>query len=286
MHTETAPFRVRYADTDAEGVAYYGSYFTWQEVGECHFLETHGFPVPDMDRRGFALTVAESYLHYLRPVRYDELIHVRTRLAAAAAKRFLLENEVVRTEDGEVLAVGRLADVYLSPTGDVQPLPERLVALADERVDRVVITDRVARHLVPPPPGAAQCTHEIRVRYAETDAQGVAYCGRYFAWFEEGRGELTRRYGLPYSVLERTGVVLPVAEAYCRYHEPLRPYDRFLLTTTAASLGKARMTFTNRMTSLDGRLLAEGFTVHACTHRDGRPHALPPEIVERLGPRP
>ena len=29
MQIETAPFRVRYADTDAEAVAYYGSYFSW-----------------------------------------------------------------------------------------------------------------------------------------------------------------------------------------------------------------------------------------------------------------
>ena len=287
MQTESPPFRVRYADTDAQAVAYYGSYFAWQEVGECHFLESLGLPVPEMDAKGFALTVAESYCRYLTPARYDDLLTVRTRLAAAAPKRFLLENEIVRVEDGEVLAVGRLADCYLSHKGRVQPLPEQMLDAADERVDKVVISERVARHLIPTPQGSPEHTHEIRVRYADTDQQGVAYCGTFYAWFEEGRNELTRAVGLPYSVLERRGVYLPVAEAYCRYQAPLRARERFRVTTAVPALGRARMTFTNKIASIDGeRTIAVGFTVHACAGRDGRPRALEPEIVEHFSPTP
>ena len=287
MQTECRPFRVRYADTDAQTVAYYGAYFPWQEVGECHFLETVGFPVPETDRSGFTLTVAESYLRYLRPARYDDLLTVRTRVVAAAPKRFLIENEIVRVEDGEVLAVGRLADLFLGPDGEVRPLPEALLACAGERVGRIVVSERVARHLVATPPGAPEHTHEIRVRYAETDQQGVAYCGSHYAWFEEGRNELTRSVGLPYSELERRGIYLPVAEACCRYCAPVHACERFLIATAVPALGRARMTFTNRMTSLDGRrTLAVGCTVHACTGPDGRPRALAPEIVERFSPSP
>lgn len=286
MPTACPPFRVRYADTDAQAVAYYGSYFTWQEVGECHFLAEHGFRVPEMDRKGFVLTVAESYMRYLKPARYDDLLTVRTRLAAVAPKRFLLENEVVRVDDGEVLAVGRLADCYVSHEGQVQPVPEAMAAAADERVGTVVISERVPQHLVPTPPGAREHAHEIQVRFAETDQQGVAYCGSFYAWFEEGRSELTRAVGLPYSDLEGRGIYLPVAEAYCRYLAPLQACERVRIVTAVPTLGRARMTFTNRMTTPDGqRTLAAGFTVHACTGPDGRPHGLPPEIVEHFEPR-
>jgi acyl-CoA thioester hydrolase len=287
MTTSSPPFRVRYADTDAQAVAYYASFFTWQEVGELHFLEAHGLHVPTLDSEGRVLTVAESYCRYLKPAAYDDLLTVRTRVAAAAPKRFVLENEIVRVEDGEVLATGRLADVFLAPSGEVLPVPDQLIEAAGERCERVTISPRVAGHLGPPPPGAVAHTHEIQVRYAETDAQGVAYCGSYYAWFEDGRNELTRAVGLPYSALERRGILLPVAEAFCRYFAPLRARERFRMITAVPKLGKARMTFTNRLTSLDGtREIAAGYTVHACTGPDGRPHALAPEIVERFSPAP
>lgn len=283
MQTETPSFRVRYADTYAQGVAYYGSYFTWQEVGHCHFLESHGFPVPAMGREGLILSVAESYLRYSRPAVYDDLLTVRTRLVAAAPKRFLLENDIVRVEDGEVLAVGRLSYVFLTPAGEVQPLPKRLTKIAGERVDRVVVSDRVVRKLVHTPPGVPEYTHELRVRYADTDEQGVAYYGSYFVWFEDGCNEVTRCYGLPYCELERQGTLLPVVEAYCRYHTPLHAGDRFLMTTAVTALGKARITFTNRLTTQDGHTVAVGYTVNACTGHNGRPQRLPNQIVERLG---
>jgi len=287
MAIETPPFRVRYADTDAQAVAYYASYFTWQEVGELHFLETHGFDIPALDRQGLLLTAAESYVKYLRPAVYDEQLVVRTRVAEAAAKRMLVESEIVRVEDGVVLALGRMADVVVGPEGRVVPLPDQFADLAEKRVERIAIAPKADTLLAPTPPGAKQHTHEIQVRYADTDAQQVAYYGSYYVWFEEGRNELTRAVGLPYSVLERQGILLPVAEAFCRYFAPLRARERFRITTAVPALGKARMTFTNRITSLDGtRDIAAGYTVHACTSPDGRHHALVPEIVARFAPTP
>ena len=50
---------------------------------------------------------------------------------------------------------------------------------------------------------------EFRVRYAETDAMGVAHHANYFIWFEAGRTEYTRAVGLPYREVEAGGVRLP-----------------------------------------------------------------------------
>ncbi|MFP4057952.1 MAG: acyl-CoA thioesterase [Candidatus Brocadiia bacterium] len=287
MTIESPPFRVRYAETDAQGVAYYGAYFTWHEVGEIHWLESQGLPLPQLQQRGLILAVAESFTRFLRPAGYDEQLVARTRLAAAAPKRILFENQIVRVADGQTLAVGRLADVVLGPWGEVASVPPELLAAAEERVEQVVVGERAEELLAPTPRGAPQCTHDIKVRYAETDAQGVAYYGSHYEWFEAGRNELTRSLGLPYSELEARGTLLPVAEAYCRYLAPLGPCETFRMTTAVPRLTRARITFTNRMASVDGRRpIAAGYTVHGCTGRDGRPHGLPPEIVERFAPRP
>jgi len=283
LTVETPPFRVRYAETDAQAVAYYGSYFTWWEVGELHFLETLGVRAPELDRQGILVAAAESYARYLRPAVYDDLVAVRVRLTQAAPKRALLETELVRKDDGAVLATGKMARVLIGPEGKALPVPDHIVAAAEQRVERIVVSEKAHRLLGPTPPGARQCTQEIQVRYAETDAQGVAYFGSYFAWFEAGRNELTRSVGLPYSALERQGVYLPVAEAFCRYLSPLRPREIFRLTTAVPALGRVKMTFVNRIASPDGqRDIAAGYTIHGCTGRDGRPRALPPEVVERF----
>lgn len=293
MQTETPPFRVRYADTDAEAVAYYASYFTWFEVGLIHLLETLGLSLPDLEAQGRVLVASESFAKYRRPARYDELIVVRSRVARAAPKRAVIEHQVVRHADGEVLAHGAVSRVLAGLPDDgaweraiALPMPESVLDAAAERVERIEPLSRRAEQLLAPtPPGARSHTAEFRVRYAETDAQGIAYFGSYYAWFEAGRTELGHAVGMPYSELERRGYVLPVAEAFCRYFAPLRPCERFRITTAVPALGKARITFTSRLASPDGqREIAAGYTLHALTQRDGRPQGLPPEIVQHYGP--
>ena len=68
--------------------------------------------------------------------------------------------------------------------------------------------------------------HEMtyRVPYADTDRMGVVYHANYLVYFERGRNEMLRDAGLPYSEMDRRGVIFPVSEAFCRYHAPAR-YD-------------------------------------------------------------
>ena len=65
----------------------------------------------------------------------------------------------------------------------------------------------------------------LRVRYAETDAMGVVYHANYLIWFEAGRGDFFRVMGQDYGAWEEAGYMLPVAEAYARYHAPARYGD-------------------------------------------------------------
>lgn len=46
---------------------------------------------------------------------------------------------------------------------------------------------------------------EIRVRYGETDQMGVVYHGNYAQYFEIGRIEWLRDYGVSYKKMEEEG---------------------------------------------------------------------------------
>ena len=181
-----------------------------------------------------------------------------------------------------VVEEGAMADVLVGRSADVLPIPDSLGDIAEERVDRVVLSEKADGLFGEPPPGARCVADELMVRYAETDAQRVAYYGSYYTWFEVGRNELTRSVGLPYSQLEREGVFLPVSEAFCRHFAPLRACERFRLRTCVPHFTRVRITFVNHILSMNGRPVASGYTVHGCTGRDGRPRGLPPEVAERF----
>src|SRR5690606_491296 len=84
---------------------------------------------------------------------------------------------------------------------------------------------------------------EVRVRYAETDQMGVVYHANYFVWCEIARTELSRRRFVPYSELEKRGVLLAVAEASMRYHAPARYDDDVRVRTWISEVRSRIVTF-------------------------------------------
>ncbi len=72
---------------------------------------------------------------------------------------------------------------------------------------------------------------ELRVRYADTDQMKYAYNGKYFEYFEVGRTEMMREVGLPYEVIEKNGIFMPVIETKIHFLSPAF-YDELLLIET------------------------------------------------------
>ena len=115
-----------------------------------------------------------------------------------------------------------------------------------------------------------------RVSYGETDTMGVLYYAEYLHIFERGRSEYIRAFGVSYKDVEERGLFLPVREARCRYRSPARYDDLLMLRTGSADWRKASFTFQYEIYDESRtRLMAEGFTQHACVDAAGRPTAVP-----------
>jgi len=114
---------------------------------------------------------------------------------------------------------------------------------------------------------------KLRVRYQETDAMGVVYYANYLVWFEVGRTELLREGGLPYTEFEACGIGLPVLEANCCYRASAAYDDEIVIESRITELSAVKVSiFYKIYRERDGRLLAEGSTVHAFVRTDkGRP---------------
>jgi acyl-CoA thioester hydrolase len=126
-------------------------------------------------------------------------------------------------------------------------------------------------------------TINYRVPYADTDQMHVVYYANYLAYFERGRNELLRACGMTYRALEARGFGLPVAEAHVSYLSPATYDDLLEITTWCEGFKGVRLTIRCEVRR-EGKLLAEGHTVHALVDlRTLRPARPSPELRASLG---
>ena len=86
--------------------------------------------------------------------------------------------------------------------------------------------------------------HPFRVRYAETDAQGVVFFGNYLIYYDTAISEFFRALGYDYANQVRdTGTDFHVVRASVDYHAPLRYDDEFEVGVRVSRLGKASLRF-------------------------------------------
>ena len=125
---------------------------------------------------------------------------------------------------------------------------------------------------------------EIRVRYADTDQMRFVYYGKFFEYFEQGRSDLLRNIGLPYSHVEEMGLFLPVIEAHAEYKRPARYDDLIELVTFLRErpVARVRLDYEVRREG-DSEPIATGYTIHGFINAStGRPTRAPAQFVEAL----
>jgi acyl-CoA thioester hydrolase len=108
---------------------------------------------------------------------------------------------------------------------------------------------------------------DVRVRFAETDAQGVAHNAAYLVWFEVARVDYLAHFAGGYPALREHGVEAFVTEANIRYGVPARFDDRLRVHARCRGVRGARFRF-EYVIERDGDRVADGWTSHACV--DGR----------------
>ena len=125
-------------------------------------------------------------------------------------------------------------------------------------------------------------SNEIVVRFAETDAQGVAHHASYVVWFEVTRIEYLRRFRGGYKGLREEGVDALTLEVYARYREAARFDDHLQVHARCVDVRGARFRFEYEV-ERDGEVVADGWTTHACVSvGDHRPTRLPAWLVEAI----
>ena len=86
--------------------------------------------------------------------------------------------------------------------------------------------------------------HPLRVRWAESDPQGIVFNGHYLTYFDVAIAEYWRAIGLPYPAgLEGTGVDVFAVKSTVEYLAPARYDDEIEVGCRVAKLGRSSLTF-------------------------------------------
>lgn len=126
---------------------------------------------------------------------------------------------------------------------------------------------------------------DIRVRYCEVDRMGYLHHGNYAAYFEEGRTELLRQYGLNYRDVEDKGVILPLRNLYIDYFQPAYYDDVVTVETILEKMEGVRLQFKYVATNQDGKKICEATTLLVfADSKTGKPVRTPAFFREKLDP--
>ena len=123
----------------------------------------------------------------------------------------------------------------------------------------------------------------VRVRFADTDAQGIAHNAAYPVWFEVARVEYLRAFAGGYQALRDHGIEALVLESFCRYRVPAVFDDELDVHARCLGLRGARFRYEYAIVRADGTAIADGWTAHACVDaKTMRPTRVPDWLADAI----
>ena len=123
---------------------------------------------------------------------------------------------------------------------------------------------------------------DIRIRFAETDAQGIAHHASFVVWLEVARVAFLERFAGGYQAIRDRGIEALTTEVEVRYHRAAYFDETLTVWTRCVDVRGARFTYEYRI-ERQGELVADGFTKHAAVDRETwRPTRIPDWLVEAL----
>jgi acyl-CoA thioester hydrolase len=119
------PIQVRFADTDALGHVFFGSYFTFMDEGFMAYLAALGYPWSTFTAKDLALFYVDSGCQFKGPSFFEDRLDVHARIAKMGTSSLTAEMTMVREADRKIVATGHITAVLVDArTEKSTPLPD------------------------------------------------------------------------------------------------------------------------------------------------------------------
>ena len=123
---------------------------------------------------------------------------------------------------------------------------------------------------------------EVKVRFAETDAQGIAHHAAFVVWLEVARVAHLERHAGGYQSIREQGLEALTTEVHVRYHRAAYFDETLAVWARCLDVKGARFRYEYAITRGD-ELVAEAATGHATVERATyRPTRVPTWLAEAI----
>ena len=123
------PVRVYYEDTDSGGVVYYANYLKFMERARTEWLRSFGLEQDTLiDRDGVIFAVRSAHVDYLKPAKFNQLLHVSVAIEKPGKASLTFKQEITRAQgDSRLLCTGiiKVACLHAQSLHPV-PIPDHI----------------------------------------------------------------------------------------------------------------------------------------------------------------
>ena len=128
--------RVRWQECDAQGIAFNGSYLGWLEIAQAEYFRNLGFSIYRVAAAGyFDSAVAKVTIEYHAPVRVDEMLDLRARVARIGNTSLVLEAAIFAGDsdphDAPLTTIEAIYVGFHADTGQTRRVPDSIRELVD-----------------------------------------------------------------------------------------------------------------------------------------------------------
>jgi acyl-CoA thioester hydrolase len=117
--------RVRFAETDLQGIVFNGNYLTYYDVAWTEYFRGIGLEYKDFASLGADTVLARTTMEFKSPARFDESLEIHTRVSKIGTTSLTFEFEIY--PEGEDRLVGSATALYVC----VDPTTLRPVRVPD-----------------------------------------------------------------------------------------------------------------------------------------------------------
>ncbi len=108
MFTATTQIRIHYALTDQMGVVYYGNFAQFFEIGRTESIRQLGLTYKELEATGIIMPVVDMHTRYLRPIKYDDLITVKTTIKEIPVHHKIVFHSEVFNQENKLCTTGEV----------------------------------------------------------------------------------------------------------------------------------------------------------------------------------
>ena len=111
MYKHRCPLRVRYIEVDAQRHVFFSHYLNYFDVALVQYMRDIGYAYQDMVASGVDMFYVEASCQYKGRARFDDLLHVHTRIGHIGNTSFTFEFGLYKQPTDALIATGRIVAV-------------------------------------------------------------------------------------------------------------------------------------------------------------------------------